>query len=52
MHFHVYKNNNNDNKIIIYIFITPTSFETWTIYVIYIVILIGFFSVLTWETKN
>ena len=41
MHFHVYKNI-IIIKIIVYILITFTSLESWTIYVIYIVILIGF----------
>ena len=39
--FHVYKKK-IIVKIIVYIFITFTSFESWTFYEIYIVILIGF----------
>ena len=41
MHVHVYKIN-IIIKVIVYIFMTITSFESWTIYVIYIVSLIGF----------
>ena len=41
MHFHVYKKI-IIVKIIVYIFITFTSFKSWTICVIYILILIGF----------
>ena len=42
MHFNVYKTIDNNKNNCLYLYIKFTSFESWTIYVIYIVILIGF----------